>query len=544
MPNIVVPETLQGLRILILQQRGWAIRIGHPLAVRLSNQGAILGAVTVKRSTHEFIKTQTDIDYETIISADAVKEDPTVMADLASVSLADVCRELRVSTVWRMAQASRNHVNSYEDRYYYSFRQGQSDAEIVNFIKGTFLHVRRCLDEFRPDVIVLPNFAGLQHIMFSKMADARGIPLIAAVDSKVKGVAILARDYLSRRSDYLDRVADLRAGAISHNAERARKYIAQNRESLSASTISPAIAAQVYGSNAMKRQSNLDGILQHSVGFREFLRAGTRSLFESYEFYRRGGKERFVNLGTTVDYRTPHYIFRDNFSAVRYRRAAERHPYADFASVGKFIYFPLQVQPEATISVQAPLFNNQIETARQVAMAAPDDYCVVVKDHPNMTWRHPVSYIEKIGRLPNVKLVDFRIRSEEILKRASLLVSPSSSTIAEAALLRVPTIQLGDLGTTAAYPNVRQHGEFATLSQTMRSCLNEEIDESGYDAALTDCIAAAYDVGLVGGYLELRDSNKPEDVPPENVVRVTDWFMAEIRRLTKGRETKDAALDA
>ena len=116
--------------------------------------------------------------------------------------------------------------------------------------------------------------------------------------------------------------------------------------------------------------------------------------------------------------------------------------------------------------------------------------------------------------------------------------------IAEAALLRVPTIQLGDLGTTAAYPNVRHHGEFASLPEAMRACLETKIDAERYDAALTQCIAAAYDVGLDGGYYELWDGDKPADIAAENVIRVTDWFMAEIHRLAMGRQGHAAALDA
>ena len=177
-------------------------------------------------------------------------------------------------------------------------------------------------------------------------------------------------------------------------------------------------------------------------------------------------------------------------------------------------------------------------------MAAPDDHCVVVKDHPNMTWRHPTSYIEKIDRLPNVNLIDFRVRSEEILRRASLLVSPSSSTIAEAALLRVPTIQLGDLGTTACYPNVTQHGELSKLAAVMRERLAEKVDESRYDAALAQCIAAAFDAGLDGGYYQLWRGDKPADIDSENVIRVTDWFMSEVHRLTTDRKARTAALDA
>ena len=178
---------LDGKRILIVQQRGWALRVGHPLAVRLVKEyGAIVAAVTVKRSTHDFISTQKDIEYNMVISADAVKENPETMSRLKDTTLVDVCSGLGIDTVWQIAQASRNHVSSYSEKYYYSFRQGQTDEQIEDFIKATYLHVVRCFDEFKPDLVILPNFAGLQHIMFSKIADKRSIQLFGAIDSKVR----------------------------------------------------------------------------------------------------------------------------------------------------------------------------------------------------------------------------------------------------------------------------------------------------------------------------------------------------------------------
>lgn len=525
-----MPTNIAGKRVLILQQRGWGVRIGHPLARRLAETGAVLAAVTVKRATHRFTVEQRDVAYESIYPADNIKENPQNAGDLDNVSLAEICSELGIESVWPLAQASRNHVSSYRDRFYYGFRQNQSDSQIGDFIKGTFLHVRRCFDDFRPDILVLPNFAGLQHIIFSLMAEKRGVPACAAIDSKVRNVQIFARDHLAHRSNYLDRLVELRNGATSSNIGRAEEYIAKNRERLSATSISTGMAQAFAGGNARDR-NELDLVLEPRVGLLAYVRALRMSVAESIAYLRSGHTEHFANLGVTNDFRPPRFIFRDHFMAVKYRRVAECYPYAKLDNIGKFVFLPLQVQPEATLNIQAPRFNNQIELARQVAMSLPGDHTLVVKDHPNMTWRHPPSYIDKIARTPNVKLVDFRIRAESILRRASVLVSPSSSTIAEAALLGVPCIQLGDLGTTAAYPNVTRHCDLSTLSKAILDVLATSVDSATYDADLNRYIAAAFDVGVESKYHKIWAGEISEEAASEDMKRFITAFVGEIDRL-------------
>ena len=43
-------------------------------------------------------------------------------------------------------------------------------------------------------------------------------------------------------------------------------------------------------------------------------------------------------------------------------------------NLDNFVYLPLQSQPEQTVDSYAPLFNNQIETSRQIAMNLPKDF--------------------------------------------------------------------------------------------------------------------------------------------------------------------------
>ena len=80
-----MPTNIAGKRVLILQQRGWGVRIGHPLARRLAETGAVLAAVTVKRATHRFTVEQRDVAYESIYPADNIKENPQNAGDLDNV---------------------------------------------------------------------------------------------------------------------------------------------------------------------------------------------------------------------------------------------------------------------------------------------------------------------------------------------------------------------------------------------------------------------------------------------------------------------------
>jgi len=188
----------------------------------------------------------------------------------------------------------------------------------------------------------------------------------------------------------------------------------------------------------------------------------------------------------------------------------KKFDYYPFEKIGKFVYFPLQFQPEATIDVGAPFFSNQIETARQVAMALPDDYTLVVKEHPAMVGLRPSSYIEKVARTPNVKLIDYRIPSENILKRADLIISPSGTTIAEAAFLNKPVIQLGNLGTTLKLPNVFKHSDIMTLSSKIKEILGVDLRSSEYERKLENYVAAAYDTGFDLNYLAMWEKGKTE----------------------------------
>lgn len=218
------------------------------------------------------------------------------------------------------------------------------------------------------------------------------------------------------------------------------------------------------------------------------------------------------SLGATIDYKPPRIILRDFFANRRYKKFAQNFPYHPLEKLGKFIYFPLQFQPEATIDVQAPYFSNQLETARLVAMSLPGDYTLAVKEHPAMVGHRSPSYLDKFARTANVTLIDHRISSGEVFKQADLIVSPSSTSIAEAAFYNKPAIQLGDLGTTLKLPNVFKHSDMPTLPQKIKEVLKIDLQTPDYERRLENYVAAAYDTGFDFDYFGVWYHGEKEDL--------------------------------
>lgn len=499
---------LANLRVLIFQQRGWGLNVGHPLAKRLQAEGCRLAALTIKHNTHLFTTTQTEVTYEHIFNADKVKENPEEFLGDYDVSLTEICKELGIDSIWPLVQTMRNHVKTYADKYYYGFRQNIDDDGIIAYVKAIFKNIRTIFDTFDPEIIVVPNHAGLQHIIFNLFARKRGVRTLALTDSKIGGLFYFDMGYLMDDGPMHDRYEELCRGEKSPNEAKAKEFIKGFRQRLVKSVVSRTPA---------KKLDFKARVLKEVMPF-----------IQCIQYYRTDKSRRHSNLGVTIDYKNPRVFLRDHFMPKYYKWRTCNMQYYPFEKLDKFIFFPLQFQPEASIDVHAPFFNNQLETARQVAMSMPGDYTLCVKEHPAMVGKRPPSYLEKVARTPNVKLIDHRTPSYDIMKRAAMLVAPSGTILSEAAMMHVPAIQLGGLGKTACLPNVHKHTDMSTLAAKIKEVLAMDLNSEEYEQQLVNYYAANYDVGLEVPYYAIWEQGKPEGTD-----RLVDFYVQEIRRVTR-----------
>lgn len=508
MAYTVIMEPFKGKRVLIFQQRNWGVHIGHFLAQKLQDEGCALAALTFSPGTRKFVDMQKDVTYEMIEDQDEIMAHPVEYLGADRYSLTEICAELGVNSVWPLVQSLRNHVKSYADKYYYSFRQNVSDEDITLYIQATHKSFKKLLDDFKPDIVIAPTFVTYPHIACNLYARARGIPMLAITDTKVPGVYTFSYDYLDRKSPLIDRVREL-CGETSQskNQERARVFIQEFR-------------GHFKNPTTLRKQKSKT-LISH-------IRHFGSPYYHIFRWFLYAPKKNPEGTGVTADWRPPRIILRDHYTRDGYQRAADRFLYYPFEKLVRCAYFPLQFQPEASIDLSSPHFNNQLETARQVAMSMPDDYVLAVKDHPAMYGYRDPAYLRKLARTPNVKLIDYRVSSEEMLKKADIVISPSGTTLAEAAFLRKPAIQLGELGITAELPNVVRHSDFTTLSEVARAILKRDLETAEYDMRLTNFVAAAFDVGFDLPYADIWAGTRLDLLPS-----LWKVYRAELERIFK-----------
>jgi hypothetical protein len=112
----------------------------------------------------------------------------------------------------------------------------------------------------------------------------------------------------------------------------------------------------------------------------------------------------------------------------------------------KFLYFPLQSEPEASILMNTPFYANQINTIETIAKSIPIDHVLYVKEHPLQKlkfWRSIDDY-KKIKDIPNVRFLHPSVNAQEVLEKSQGVISISGATGFEALFYQKPVILFGN----------------------------------------------------------------------------------------------------
>lgn len=487
--------------VLIIEQRGWASAIGIPLAQRFNSMGANISALIIGAKAKKAVELS-GLKWHHTFFADDVKFDPVGYLAERDTTLDQICAELEIDSIWELVQASRYHVKDFEQKWYFGFKQGRSDTEIIAYFKSIFLYSSELLDLIRPDVVITPNFAGLQHIIINLLCKIRNIPMVGFIDSKITGITLTTTDYCGRD------------GKFFYEFSRISKPTWKVSQSINASS--------GYGKSvAIPDKPELKIFSKHN------LKLFIRSLLHTFSVFRTGVPKKRVSL----DQYDVFTFLKIIWSQQRCERYCDYYC-KDLDSIkGKLIFFPLQVQPEATIDIFSSRFNNQIETARQVAMSLPGDYRLVVKDHPSMSNKRPPSYLAKLASTPNVTLLSSKVNSSVILDMVDLVITPGGTIVFEAVLKKRPVIQLGNLGTTKLLPGVHNISDWSDLAKSIKRIVtSSDLSNSEYQKELGKYIEAANRVGYHGRYYELAESLiSKTDESIDNVcswiINDADWYI-------------------
>lgn len=110
----------------------------------------------------------------------------------------------------------------------------------------------------------------------------------------------------------------------------------------------------------------------------------------------------------------------------------------------KFFFFPLQVEPEMSLSTQGRGWTNQLELIRLVSECLPIDRWLYVKEHPMMvSGLRPGRFYKEILRLPRVRLLHQRLDSYAVVPHAEAVITLGSTAGWEALMFGRPVLLIG-----------------------------------------------------------------------------------------------------
>ena len=292
---------------------------------------------------------------------------------------------------------------------YYEF----SSDEKLSIVEQECKLFEKILDEIQPDFLITAMTTLHYNHLFYEICKAKGVKVLM-----IKPSFLLGKFIISSETDTIENIQSSTSYHFSSLTEL-QNYLKKYSSNIQAKR------------NLNEFQSSKKDYLQAAV---QFLFSANSNPKTHYTYY---GRSKFAVLKNMIVY-TIKRRYRKNF--------INKNLIYDFENKKPFIYFPLHIEQERGLLIDAPFYTNQIELIRNIAKSLPVGYDLYVKEHPTQVlrgWRS-ISDYKQIMDLPNVTLIHPSIKSEDIIKKSSLVVTIGGTSGLEAAFYGKPSIIFTD----------------------------------------------------------------------------------------------------
>jgi len=110
----------------------------------------------------------------------------------------------------------------------------------------------------------------------------------------------------------------------------------------------------------------------------------------------------------------------------------------------RYCYYALHHDPDLATLVYAPYWKDQLDLIRNISYSLPAGLKLYVKEHPVSVGYRPHGFYGTIRSHANVRLIDPRVNTFDLLSRAELVFTITGTAGWEAILVQKPVIAFGD----------------------------------------------------------------------------------------------------
>ena len=146
----------------------------------------------------------------------------------------------------------------------------------------------------------------------------------------------------------------------------------------------------------------------------------------------------------------------------------------------KYLFFPLQYEPEASTLVLATYYSDQLATIKNTAFTLPFPYKLYLKEHPGSIGTRLDTFYQKLKKIPNVVLLSADEPTPEIIAKAKGVITMTSTVGMEAALSGKPVYVLGNVF-YSYHPLCKKVANFEDLKEKISEDLKGKPDISNLE---------------------------------------------------------------
>jgi len=151
-----------------------------------------------------------------------------------------------------------------------------------------------------------------------------------------------------------------------------------------------------------------------------------------------------------------------------------------------FIYYPLNADPERELHIVGHFYSDQLPILKNVAKSLPVGYHLFVKEHPVMQlygWRN-VDFYKQVIDIPNVRFFHPSVKSVDLIKKSSLIITLTGTAGLEGAFYNKPSIALTEVD-YAALPFVSYIHNIKDLPNAIKKSLKIKVERNELDKYVT-----------------------------------------------------------
>ena len=500
------------MKIFIISQRNWTIWYGIPLVERIKKEypNSSIDTLVYKVDIFKQVKKRKDLFNKVWLGYkyDDHIFDKSIKKNLDDIPISEIEKELKIDSVWKnLIHVDRSLVYTPGKKWKYSFRKQVSDKTALDIVKLNYLLVKNeIFGDKKPDIIILPNFGSLFHNILYHYAKANKVQCWIPNASKISNRVLLNN-------------------SIDYNLD----YLFTNFENFK-----PKNESIIFSKNYLDkfqeeliRPPHLDYKNDpfYNENLKNFVKRFVRLPFKLILTFYRNSNKLNPKVYRVIDTIRTDQVFTNFFAEYYNLLTLKFFKYDKLEDIGKFAYFPLSVQPELSTNLWAPIFTNLFELIRQIAISLPSGMTLVVKEHPIMLGRRTKKYYKKLQSLPNVKVINPNILTNDVINNnnCDLITNVSGTSGFEAALLGKKVIQFSD----AFYkilPNVKILTDLTKFTEEYKKI--ENFDKEKTILLLAKLYENSFELSYNLAYRKMKIDPKP----------YIDAMMKKIREISESRK--------